>query len=212
MYRSLASGISVTTRLPRPRRRATSSAAVTFAPAEEAPRMPSSEARRATMSKAGSSSTRMTSVASTCPAPAGMNDEAPMPSTSCGPASPPLRIEPCGSTMKHCTSGFRSRRYLRHAGERSAGAGAGYPCIDAAVHLFPDLGGRWSRSAIRCCTDWRTAAERTRLRSRAASSSALAMAAFIPPSFGVRTTSPPRAFITSRFSMEKFSGTQRMTR
>jgi hypothetical protein len=38
------------------------------------------------------------------------------------------------------------------------------------------------------------------------------MAPFMPPSFGVRITSPPRAFITSRFSMEKFSGTQRMTR
>ena len=42
----------------------------------------------------------------------GMNDDAPMPSTSCGPASPPLRIDPCGSTTTHQQFGLRSFRYL----------------------------------------------------------------------------------------------------
>src|SRR5258705_11949124 len=54
----------------------------------------------------------MTSSARVMSSTGGMNDDAPMPSTSCGPASPPFRIDPCGSTTTHQHFGLRSLRYF----------------------------------------------------------------------------------------------------
>src|SRR5436309_9989277 len=54
----------------------------------------------------------MTSSASDMSSTGGMKDDAPMPSTSCGPASPPFKIDPCGSTTTHQHFGLRSFRYF----------------------------------------------------------------------------------------------------
>src|SRR5581483_5799236 len=64
IYLSAPSGISVTTRFPAPNFDATCTAAATFAPDDDPPRIPSSAVRRRTMAKASLSGMVMISFAS----------------------------------------------------------------------------------------------------------------------------------------------------